>query len=393
MERKKLNSYKVIASESVTEGHPDKICDQLSDAILDEILNEDPYAHVACECFVTTGLVLIGGEITTTKPLFIDYEKIVRDTIKEIGYNDSRIGFDYRGCAIINTIHSQSPDIAQGVRKSEIEEQGAGDQGIMYGYATNETPEFMPLPIVLAHKLTQKLSEVRKKNILPFLRPDGKSLVAVEYENDIPFRLEAIVIAAQHTEEATNEEISEGIRKEVIEKIVTQDFVDDKTKIFINRTGRFVTGGPRGDAGLTGRKIIVDTYGGVDSHGGGAFSGKDPSKVDRSASYAARYTAKNVVAAKLADKCEIQVSYAIGEPNPLAINIECFGTEKADIKILREAVLKIFDFKPGLIIDHLQLRRPIYKKTACYGHFGRNLPEFTWEKTDKIEELRKEVNL
>jgi S-adenosylmethionine synthetase len=393
LERKKVNSYKIIASESVTEGHPDKICDQISDAILDAILSLDPDAHVACECFVTTGLVLIGGEITTTKPVIMDYEKVVRDTIKEIGYDDSSIGFDYRGCAIINTIHSQSPDIAQGVRKNQIEEQGAGDQGIMYGYATNETPEFMPLPIVLAHKLTQKLTEVRKNNILPFLRPDGKSLVAVEYENDVPFRIEAVVIAAQHKDEATNEEISEGIKKEVIDKIVPQDFVDDKTKIFINRTGRFVTGGPHGDAGLTGRKIIVDTYGGVDSHGGGAFSGKDPSKVDRSASYAARYVAKNVVAAELADKCEIQISYAIGEPNPLAVNIECFETEKVDINLLREAVLKVFDFKPGLIIDHLKLKRPIYKKTSCYGHFGRNLPEFTWEKTDKIEELRKEVNL
>ena len=383
-----MNRIKTIASESVTEGHPDKICDQISDAILDAIIEKDPEAHVACECFVTTGLVLIGGEITTTKPIIVDYENIVRSTIKEIGYDDSSIGFDYRGCAILNVIHSQSPDIEQGVRKRETDAQGAGDQGIMYGYATNETPEYMPLPIVLAHKLTQKLSEVRKKGILPFLRPDGKSLVAVEYKDDKPFRISAIVIAAQHTNEATNEEIDAGIKKEVIETTVDSNLIDDNTKVFVNRTGRFVIGGPHGDAGLTGRKIIVDTYGGVDSHGGGAFSGKDPSKVDRSASYAARYAAKNVVAAGLADKCEIQVSYAIGEPNPLAINVECFGTGKVDRNKLQEAVLKTFDFRPGKIIQHLDLKRPIYKKTSCYGHFGRNLPEFTWEKTDKVDELR-----
>ncbi|MCG3225766.1 MAG: methionine adenosyltransferase [Candidatus Heimdallarchaeota archaeon] len=386
-----MSLRKIIASESVTEGHPDKICDQISDAILDELLSKDPNAHVACECFVTTGLVLIGGEITTTKPIIIDYEKIVRETIKEIGYDDSKIGFDYRGCAIISTIHSQSPDIAQGVKKGELEQQGAGDQGIMYGFATDETPEFMPLPIVLAHKLTMRLAEVRKKGILPFLRPDGKSLVAVEYKGDTPFRVEAVVIAAHHTEEVSNEEINEGIRKEVIKPIIPSNFIDENTKIFINRTGRFVIGGPHGDSGLTGRKIIVDTYGGVDSHGGGAFSGKDPSKVDRSASYAARYAAKNIVAAGLASKCEIQVSYAIGEPIPLAINIECFGSEKVPIRVLRDAVMKVFDFRPGFIIDYLKLKRPIYKKTSCYGHFGRNLPEFTWEKTDKIEELRKTV--
>jgi S-adenosylmethionine synthetase len=383
---------KIISSESVTEGHPDKICDQISDAILDAILKDDPDAHVACECFVTTGLVLVGGEITTSKVCTVEYEKIIRDTIKEIGYNDSSIGFDYRGCAIINTVHSQSEDIAQGVKKDMVEEQGAGDQGIMYGYATNETPEFMPLPIVLAHKLTMKLTEVRKNGTLPFLRPDGKSLVAVEYENDKPIRVEAIVIAAQHTEEATNEEIESGLKKEVIEAVIPANLVDEKTKIFINRTGRFVTGGPHGDAGLTGRKIIVDTYGGVDSHGGGAFSGKDPSKVDRSASYAARYVAKNVVAAELADKCEVQVSYAIGEPKPLAVNIECFGTERVSIEILKEAILCVFDFRPGSIIEHLKLKRPIYQKTSCYGHFGRELPGFTWEKTDLIEKLRAKVN-
>ena len=369
-----------IASESVTEGHPDKICDQISDAILDTIIKQDPEAHVACECFVTTGLVLIGGEITTTKPILIDYEEVVRSTIKEIGYDDSSIGFDYRGCAIINTIHAQSPDIAQGVRKTQIEKQGAGDQGVMYGYATSETPEFMPLPIVLAHKLTQRLAETRKKGILPFLRPDGKSLVAVDYKDDHPFRIEAIVIAAQHTPEVTIEDLTNGIRKEVINAVVDQKLIDEKTRILINRTGRFVIGGPHGDTGLTGRKIIVDTYGGVDSHGGGAFSGKDPSKVDRSASYMARYIAKNIVAADLAKKCEIQVSYVIGEAEPLTVDVECFGTEKVDEKKLRETILEIFDFRPGKIIQYLDLKRPIYKKTSCYGHFGRNLPEFSWEK-------------
>jgi len=387
-----LVSRKIIASESVTEGHPDKICDQISDAILDAIIEKDPDAHVACECFVTTGLVLIGGEITTTKLINLDYGEIVRNTVKEIGYDDSKIGFDYRGCAVINTIHSQSPDIAQGIKRGELEEQGAGDQGIMYGFATNETPEYMPMPIVLAHKLTMKLTEVRKKGILPFLRPDGKSLVAIEYEDDKPFRIEAVVIAAQHTEDVTHDTIVKGIKEEVLNAVLPSDFIDDNTKIIINRTGRFVTGGPQGDAGLTGRKIIVDTYGGVDSHGGGAFSGKDPSKVDRSASYAARYAAKNVVAAALADKCEIQVSYAIGEPNPLAINIECFNTENVDIEKLRTAVIKVFDFRPGSIIEYLDLKRPIYQKTSCYGHFGRELPEFTWEKTDRIEELKKIID-
>ncbi|MHA1707832.1 MAG: methionine adenosyltransferase [Candidatus Heimdallarchaeaceae archaeon] len=382
---------KIIASESVTEGHPDKICDQISDAILDAIISKDPDAHVACECFVTTGLVLIGGEITTNKICDIDYETIVRGTIKEIGYDDSSMGFDYRGCAIINTIHRQSPDIARGIEKNQLEEQGAGDQGIMYGYATNETPEFMPLPIVLAHKLTQRLSEVRKKGILPFLRPDGKSLVAIEYKDEKPTRVVVIVIAAQHDEDVSNKEIEEGIRKEVIDAITPKEMMDKDTKIYINRTGRFVIGGPHGDSGLTGRKIIVDTYGGVESHGGGAFSGKDPTKVDRSASYAARYAAKNVVAAGLADKCEIQISYAIGESKPLAVNIECFGTEKIPIGKLRKAVLETFDFRPGMIIKYLNLKRPIYKKTSCYGHFGRDLPEFTWEKTDKIEELRKHL--
>jgi S-adenosylmethionine synthetase len=376
-----------ITAESVTEGHPDKICDQISDAILDAFLEKDPDVHVACETFVTTGLVLIGGEISAKKGVNIDYNKVVRETIKEIGYNDSSMGFDYQGCAIINTIHQQSSDIMQGIERDKIEKQGAGDQGIMVGYAINETPEFMPLATHLANGLVRRLAESRKKNRIPFLRPDGKSLVSVEYEDGKAIRIQAIVIAAQHMEEVLGEMIKKEIREKVIDYIIPKELIDDETKILINRTGRFVIGGPHGDSGLTGRKIIVDSYGVMD-HGGGAYSGKDPSKVDRSASYMARYAAKNVIAAGLADRCEIQVSYAIGEAEPLSIDIDCFGTEKLSIEKLYKGILKTFDFRPGVIISDLNLKRPIYKKTSAYGHFGRSDPDFTWEKIDRVNKLK-----
>ncbi len=381
---------KFVSAESVTEGHPDKICDQISDAILDAFLKQDPDTHVACETFVTTGLVLIGGEVSAKKGVNIDYNSVIRETIKEIGYDDSSMGFDYQGCAIINTIHQQSSDIKRGIEKMEVKKQGAGDQGIMVGYAVNETPEFMPLPTQLANNLTKRLAEVRKKGIIPFLRPDGKSLVSVEYEDEKPSRIQAIVIAAQHTENVIMEEIEKVIKEKVINAVIPRELLDEQTKIYINRTGRFVIGGPHGDSGLTGRKIIVDSYGVID-HGGGAYSGKDPSKVDRSASYMARYTTKNIIAAGLADKCEIQVSYAIGESEPLSLNIDCFGTEKISIDKLYNGVIQVFDFRPGIIIKDLDLKRPIYKKTAAYGHFGRDEPDFTWEKIDRIEILKKAI--
>ena len=391
----------IFTSESVTEGHPDKICDNISDAILDACMAEDPMSRVACETATCTGFVLITGEITTKAN--VDYAKIARETIKEIGYDDSAKGFDGNTCAVFVALDQQSADIAMGVDKAlearenqmtdeQIEAIGAGDQGMMFGYATNETEEYMPYAVSLAHKLTKKLTEVRKNGTLPYLRADGKSQVSVEYdENGKPIRLEAIVISTQHDEKVTQEQIHEDIRKQVIDAIVDPKMVDVNTKIYINPTGRFVIGGPQGDAGLTGRKIIVDTYGGAARHGGGAFSGKDCTKVDRSAAYAARYVAKNIVAAGLADRAEIQLSYAIGVAQPTSILVDTFGTGKVSDEKLTEAVRKVFDLRPAGIIKMLDLRRPIYKQTAAYGHFGRNDLNLPWEQTNKVDELKAAV--
>ena len=392
---------RLFTSESVTEGHPDKMCDQISDAILDALMEQDPMSRVACETCTTTGLVMVMGEITTNA--YVDIQKIVRDTVREIGYTRGKFGFDADTCGVITAIDEQSSDIAMGVDKAleakenqmseaDLDEIGAGDQGMMFGYASDETPEYMPYPIALAHKLSRRLTEVRKNGTLPYLRPDGKTQVTVEYdESGVPFRLDAVVLSTQHNPEISQEQIHEDIKKHVFDAVIPEGMTDENTKFFINPTGRFVIGGPHGDSGLTGRKLIVDTFGGMARHGGGAFSGKDCTKVDRSAAYAARYVAKNMVAAGLAKKCEIQLSYAIGVAHPTSIMVDTFGTGRLSDKKLVEIIRENFDLRPAGIIKMLDLRRPIYKQTAAYGHFGRTDVDLPWEKLDKVEVLKKYI--
>jgi S-adenosylmethionine synthetase len=375
------NGRHVFTSESVTDGHPDKIADQISDAILDAVLADDPDGRVACETLVTTGLAFIAGEISTKT--YVDFPRLVRDTIKDIGYTRAKFGFDYETCAVISSIDPQSPDIAQGVNSG-----GAGDQGLMFGYATDETPELMPMPVMLAHKLTIQLSHARRSDEIEWLRPDGKSQVSIEYDGSVPRRIEAIVVSCQHSDTVTIRELREDVREKIIRPVIPAELLDDNTKIYINPTGRFVIGGPHGDCGLTGRKIIVDTYGGIGSHGGGCFSGKDPSKVDRSASYMARHVAKNIIAASLGKRVEVQLAYAIGVTDPVSVMVDTFGTGTVSDEVLTKAVREVFDFTPRGIIRYLDLLRPIFKKTAAFGHFGRTDPDFTWERTDRTDDLR-----
>jgi len=381
----------LFTSESVSEGHPDKICDQISDAILDDLIGQDPKSRVACEALATTGLVLIAGEITSQG--YCEFQKVVRETVRDIGYTKAEYGFDYQTCCVISSIHEQSLDIAMGVDETAGHEQGAGDQGVMFGYACRETEELMPMPIMLAHKLVKRLNQVRREKVLKYLRPDGKSQITLEYEGDKPIRAESVVIAAQHDQSVKMNDLREDIKRVVVREVIPLSLLDAHTKIFINETGRFEQGGPLADTGVTGRKIIVDTYGGIGHHGGGCFSGKDPSKVDRSASYMARYIAKNFVAAGLADKLEVQIAYAIGVAQPVSVMVNSFETSKVSEKILKELVLAHFELTPRGMIKSLDLLRPIYRKTACYGHFGRNEEEFTWEKLDKVEVLKRDAGL